>query len=160
MRAVLQRVSRASVRVDGREIASIGRGLLVLLGVAEGDGAADVEYAARKTVEMRIFEDREGKMNLSLLDLGGEALVVSQFTLLADTRKGRRPAFTGAAPPQAAEALYLEFAARVAASGARVATGRFGAMMEVELVNDGPVTIIIDSRLNNPGHRTARGGNE
>ncbi len=146
MIAVVQRASRASVSVDGERIASIGRGLVVLLGVARGDGAEDVSYLARKTAELRIFEDDGGKMNLSILDVGGEALVISQFTLLADTRKGRRPAFTGSAPPGEAEELYEAYAGELSDRGVPVSTGRFGAMMDVDLVNQGPVTLILNSR--------------
>ena len=145
MKAVIQRVTRASVEVDGEIVGAIGRGLLVLLGVAHGDGIDDARRLARKTAEMRIFEDADGRFNLSLLDVAGEALVVSQFTLLADTRRGRRPSFTDAAPPAEAEALVLEFEATLRALGVPVAGGRFGAHMHVDLVNDGPVTIILDT---------------
>ncbi len=146
MKAVIQRVSRASVAVGGERVSAIGRGILVLVGVAAGDAAVDAVWLARKTAELRIFEDGEGKMNLSLVESGGEALVVSQFTLLADCRKGRRPAFTGAAPPGEAEPLYLLYARELEARGVRTGLGVFGAMMDVELVNDGPVTILLDSR--------------
>jgi D-tyrosyl-tRNA(Tyr) deacylase len=146
MMAVLQRVSRASVSVDGTVIAAIDGGLLVLLGVAHGDTAEDIAWLVRKTAELRIFEDGLGKMNRSVTDAGGSALVVSQFTLLADCRKGRRPAFTGAAAPDVAERLYLRFADELSGTGIPTATGRFGAMMDVSLVNDGPVTIVLDSR--------------
>ncbi len=149
MMAVLQRVSRAAVTVDGTVVSSIGPGLLVLLGVARGDAQGDVAWLARKTAELRIFEDGEGKMNRSVVDACGSILVVSQFTLLADCRKGRRPAFTDAAPPDEAERLYLGFAGELAAAGIPTATGRFGAMMDVSLVNDGPVTVILDSRARN-----------
>ncbi len=149
MMAVLQRVSGASVTVDGTLVSSIGPGLLVLLGVARGDAPGDVAWLARKTAELRIFEDGDGKMNRSVVEAGGSVLVVSQFTLLADCRKGRRPAFTVAAPPDEAERLYQGFAAELAAAGISTATGRFGAMMDVSLVNDGPVTIILDSRARN-----------
>ena len=146
MRVVLQRVLRASVTVDGEEVGVIGRGLVALVGAARGDTAEEAHRLARKTAELRIFSDHEGRFNLSLLDVGGEALVVSQFTLLADARRGRRPSFTDAAPPEEAQPLIEEFSAALAALGVRVATGRFGAMMSVELVNDGPVTIVLDSR--------------
>lgn len=145
MKAVIQRVSRASVQVEGKTVGAIGRGLVVLLGVAQGDGVDDARRLAQKTAEMRIFEDPEGRFNLSLLDTGGEALVVSQFTLLADTRRGRRPSFTEAAPPEVAEALVGEFEEALRGLGVTVASGRFRAHMQVDLVNDGPVTIIIDT---------------
>ena len=145
MKAVVQRVTRASVAVDGKTVGAIGRGLVVLLGVAQGDGVDDARRLAHKTAEMRIFEDPEGRFNLSLLDTGGEALVVSQFTLLADTRRGRRPSFTEAAPPEVAEALVGEFEEALRGLGVTVASGRFRAHMQVDLVNDGPVTIIIDT---------------
>jgi D-tyrosyl-tRNA(Tyr) deacylase len=145
MRVVVQRVSRASVTVDGETVASIGAGLLVLVGVAQGDGETEALRLARKCAEMRVFSDAEGKFNLSLLDVGGEALVVSQFTLLADARKGRRPSFVGAAAPEAAEPLVEAFAAAMREAGAPTQTGRFGAKMEVALVNQGPVTIVLDS---------------
>jgi D-tyrosyl-tRNA(Tyr) deacylase len=145
MKAVIQRVSRASVEVDGQGVGVIGRGLLVLLGVAQGDAADDARMLAQKTAEMRIFEDAEGRFNLSLLDIAGEALVVSQFTLLADTRRGRRPSFTDAAPPEAAAPLVREFEDALRALGVTVAGGRFGAHMQVDLLNDGPVTIILDT---------------
>lgn len=146
MRAVVQRVSRASVSVDDEVVGAIGPGLLVLLGVAPGDGEAEVAWLADKLAGLRIFPDDDGKMNRSLADMGGEALVVSQFTLYGDTRKGRRPSFVGAAPPEVAEPLYARFCDAMAAAGARhVARGRFGAHMEVALVNDGPVTLIVDS---------------
>jgi D-tyrosyl-tRNA(Tyr) deacylase len=146
MRALLQRVSRCSVRVDGREVSSIGRGLLVLLGVSVEDGEEDASYLAEKVVNLRIFEDGQGKMNLSLEEVGGEVMVVSQFTLYGDTRKGRRPSYTRAAPPEVAEPLYRYFCRQVEARGFTVRTGLFGAHMEVELVNDGPVTLLLESR--------------
>ncbi|HXG41803.1 MAG TPA: D-aminoacyl-tRNA deacylase [Dehalococcoidia bacterium] len=146
MKAVLQRVRRASVSVGGETVASIGPGLLVLLGVAQGDGEADARKLARKTAELRIFADDRSKFNLSLLDVGGEALVVSQFTLLADCRKGRRPSFTDAAPPQEAAPLVECYVQALRGLGVPTQTGRFGALMQVELVNDGPVTIVLDSR--------------
>lgn len=146
MRAVIQRVTRADVTVDGAVVGAIGPGLMVLLGVAEGDTPADSRYLAEKTVHLRIFEDEAGKMNRSLLDTGGALLAVSQFTLLADCRRGRRPSFIHAAPPDRAEALYLDFVAAARDRGVRVETGRFQAVMQVALVNDGPVTILLDSR--------------
>lgn len=142
---MLQRVSGASVSVDGQVVGSIGRGLLLLIGVAEGDSDAEAKHLAQKCVEMRIFSDDDGRFNLSLLDVRGEALVVSQFTLLADIRRGRRPSFADAAAPEAAERLVEAFASAIRDAGVRVETGRFGAKMAVELVNDGPVTIVIDS---------------
>lgn len=144
MRAVLQRVSRAKVTVDGEITGAIGQGLLVLLGVGTGDIAADATYLLDKIVNLRIFNDEDGKMNRSVIDVSGGLLVVSQFTLYADTRKGRRPSYIGAAPPEDANRLY-EFFVESARGHVRVATGRFQAMMDVELVNDGPVTIILDS---------------
>ncbi|MGD0115720.1 MAG: D-aminoacyl-tRNA deacylase [Dehalococcoidia bacterium] len=145
MKALIQRVSRASVEVDSEIVGAIGAGSLILLGVADGDGIDEARRLARKAAEIRIFEDADGHFNLSLLDSGGEALVVSQFTLLADTRRGRRPSFTEAAPPEVAEALVLEFEESLRAAGVHVASGRFGAHMKVELVNDGPVTILLDT---------------
>lgn len=145
MRAVVQRVTRARVTVDGEVTGEIRRGLLVLLGVSASDVEADAEYLLDKIVNLRIFEDDEGKMNLSLVDSAGEMLVVSQFTLYGDTRRGRRPSFIQAARPDEANRLYECFVARAAALISRVETGRFQAMMDVELVNDGPVTIILDS---------------
>jgi D-aminoacyl-tRNA deacylase len=142
---LLQRVSRAEVRVDGAVVGSVGAGLVVLLGVGPADTEAIGRDLARKVVELRIFRDEEGRTNRSLLDVGGSALVVSQFTLFADTRRGRRPGFTGAAPPDLAERLYLVFAEELRALDVTVATGRFGAEMEVELVNDGPFTIWLDT---------------
>ena len=145
MKAVIQRVSKASVSVDAETVGSIGPGLAVLLGVAQGDTVDDARRLAEKTAGLRIFSDAEGRFNLSLLDSDGEALVVSQFTLLADSRKGRRPSFTGAAPPEEAEPLVAEYEAALRRLGVRVAGGRFGAHMQVEILNDGPVTIILDS---------------
>jgi D-tyrosyl-tRNA(Tyr) deacylase len=145
VRAVIQRVSRASVTVAGERLAEIGQGLVVLLGVAAGDTAEDAQKLARKTAELRIFSDADGRFNLSLLDVAGEALVVSQFTLLADTRKGRRPSFTRAAPPEEAEPLVEAFAAALRETGVEVGMGRFGARMLVEIHNQGPVTILLDS---------------
>jgi D-tyrosyl-tRNA(Tyr) deacylase len=146
MRAVLQRVSRASVRVDGSVVGEVGRGWLVLLGVARGDTEADAEALAAKVVGLRAFEDDDGKMNRDVAEAGGSVLVVSQFTLLGDCRKGRRPGFADAAPPEEANRLYERFSAAVAASGVPVARGVFRAHMDVELVNDGPVTLLLDSR--------------
>jgi D-tyrosyl-tRNA(Tyr) deacylase len=145
MRACIQRVSRAQVTVAGEVCGRIGRGMLVLLGVAAHDGDDDARKLAQKIGGLRIFEDAQEKMNLSLDEVGGAMLVVSQFTLLGDCRKGRRPSFTDAAAPEAAERLYQVFVAAVAEQGIDVATGRFRAHMEVELVNDGPVTFVVDS---------------
>ena len=145
MRIVLQRVSRASVSVSGETVASISQGLLVLLGVREGDGELDARRLAAKTAELRIFPDDAGRFNRSLLECGFEALVVSQFTLYGDVRKGRRPSFNDAARPELAEPLVEAYAGALEALGVAVARGRFGAHMDVELVNDGPVTLIIDS---------------
>lgn len=145
MRACVQRVSSARVRVDGETAGEIGRGFLVLLGVAAGDGPAELRWMVDKVIGLRIFDDADGKMNLALADVGGELLVVSQFTLLGDCRKGRRPSFIDAAPPEMAERMYEEFVAAAQAAGMRVATGRFRTHMEVELVNDGPVTLLLDS---------------
>jgi D-tyrosyl-tRNA(Tyr) deacylase len=147
MRAVVQRVSRASVTVEGRVIGAIERGLLVLLGAGAGDGADDLRYVVEKVVHLRIFPDDAGKMNRSVLDVGGGVLVVSQFTLFGDARQGRRPAFTGALEPVAARRLYEEAIVAMRAAGVgRVEAGEFGADMAVELVNEGPVTILLDSR--------------
>jgi D-tyrosyl-tRNA(Tyr) deacylase len=145
MRAVLQRVTRAQVTVAGEVVGQIERGFLVLLGVAQDDTEADAQYLADKTVQLRVFDDAAGKMNLALADVGGAVLVVSQFTLLADCRKGRRPSFIAAAPPEIAERLYEIYVAAIGTQGIPVATGRFRAMMEVELVNDGPVTLVVQS---------------
>ena len=145
MRAVVQRVSRASVTVEGEAVGSIGRGFLVLLGVAREDAPPDAEYLAEKVAGLRLFEDADGKMNLSLADVGGACLVVSQFTLYGDCRKGRRPSFVSAAPPEQAERLYEVFVETVRTHGISVATGRFRKHMYVELVNDGPVTLLLDS---------------
>ena len=145
MRALLQRTSGARVRVDGAVIGEIERGLVVLLGVGPADDESVADALARRVTELRIFDDEAGRTNLSLIDVGGAALVVSQFTLYADTRRGRRPGFTGAAAPELAERLYLRFAAALRELGVEVATGQFGAVMEVELVNDGPFTIWLDT---------------
>jgi D-aminoacyl-tRNA deacylase len=145
LRVVLQRVKEASVTVGGEVISSIGTGLLLLVGVAAGDGEAEADWLAQKVAGLRIFNDGDGKMNLSVRDVGGEVLAVSQFTLLADTRKGKRPSFVGAAPPEEAGPLFDYFCERLRATGVgRVETGSFGAMMEVALVNDGPVTIVLE----------------
>lgn len=146
MRAVIQRVKGASVRVDGQVTGSIGRGLVVFAGVAKGDTEKDAEYVASKVAALRVFEDTEGKMNLDLKEVGGGLLVVSQFTLLGDTRKGRRPSFDPAEAPERAEALYRVLLKRFEEMGINAAEGVFQAHMEVELVNDGPVTLLIDSR--------------
>jgi D-tyrosyl-tRNA(Tyr) deacylase len=144
MRALLQRVSSATVKVDGKEVAAINRGVVVLLGVGHGDNEAQAQYLSEKIAQLRIFEDAEGKMNLALLDVGGAALVVSQFTLYADTAKGRRPAFVAAAAPDVAEPLVTRFAELLAAQGVATQTGQFGAHMLVEINNDGPVTIWLE----------------
>lgn len=145
MRALLQRVSRASVRAEGEELARIGPGLLILIGVALGDGVVSAERLAARSAEFRIFPDRDGKMNRSLLEIEGEALVVSQFTLVADVSRGRRPGFDPAAKPAEAEALCESFCAALERLGVRVGRGRFGASMEVELVNQGPATFLLES---------------
>jgi D-aminoacyl-tRNA deacylase len=146
MKAVIQRVGEASVTVDARPIAAIGPGLLVLLCVEPGDGEREVDFVARKTANLRIFEDDAGKMNRSVVDVGGAALVVSQFTLAGDLSRGNRPGFSGAADPALAVPLYERFCARMAEHGIAVQTGTFGAHMAVALVNDGPVTIWMDTR--------------
>ena len=146
MRAVLQRVTQARVEIDGTVVGAIGQGVLVLLGVAQGDTPADAAYLADKTAGLRIFEDAAGKMNLALDEIGGAVLAVSQFTLLGDCRKGRRPGFTAAAPPELADSLYNAYVAALRAEGLTVATGMFRAEMQVHLVNDGPVTLLLDSR--------------
>jgi D-tyrosyl-tRNA(Tyr) deacylase len=146
VRAVVQRVSRAEVRVEGRVTGRIGRGLAVLLGVARDDGDEDARLLAAKVAALRVFEDAAGKMNLALGEVGGGVIAVSQFTLLGDARKGNRPSFVDAAPPEAASALYDRFCAALRELGVAVETGVFRATMEVELVNDGPVTILLDSR--------------
>jgi D-tyrosyl-tRNA(Tyr) deacylase len=146
MRAVVQRVSRASVTVDGQVVGRIQSGLMVLVAVAEGDGPADLEYVASKIRDMRIFPDDQGRMNRSVIEAGGATLVVSQFTLMGDVRNGRRPGFTGAAPPDEARQTYEALVTRLRQSGLPVETGVFQAHMDVELVNDGPVTILVDSR--------------
>ena len=146
MRAVVQRVSEASVQVEDKEVGRIGQGILVLLGVGHDDGAEDVAYLAETVVNLRIFADRQGKMNLSLLDIDGDLLAVSQFTLWGDCRKGRRPSFVAAADPARAETLYETFIEHVRGLGVYVASGRFQEMMQVSLINDGPVTLLVDSK--------------
>lgn len=147
MKAVLQRVSGASVEVDGRDIAAFtGPGLLILLGVEAGDSEKDSAYLAQKSAELRIFADQAGKMNLSIQEVGGSCIVVSQFTLLADWRKGRRPGFTRAASPQEGERLYLHFVEQMRSRSVNVQTGEFGADMKVSLVNDGPVTLLLENK--------------
>ena len=145
MRAVVQRVSRASVHVDQHLTGSIDNGLVVFLGIHPNDGPGEIQWMADKIIHLRIFDDEEGKMNRSLLDLGKEMLIISQFTLYGDCRKGRRPGYSDAAPPNLAEPIYQRFVGEVQRRGISVATGRFQASMEVELVNDGPVTLLIDS---------------
>lgn len=144
MRVLLQRVSRAAVRVDGATVGSIGTGLVALVGIERGDTESDADYLADKTVDLRIFPDGEGKMNRSVLEAAGSVLVISQFTLASSTRRGRRPSFDSAAPPEIAEPLCRRFGERIAARGVAVANGTFRAHMDVELINDGPVTILLD----------------
>jgi D-tyrosyl-tRNA(Tyr) deacylase len=146
VKALIQRVTGAKVSIAGEEVGRIGRGLVVFVGVAGGDTEKDIDYLVQKTVQLRIFSDAAGKFNLSALDIKGELLLVSQFTLLADTRKGRRPSFTQAAPPNEAEKLFDQFVKQAHATGLKVATGRFAQYMQVEIYNDGPVTILLDSR--------------
>lgn len=146
MRCVVQRCSRASVNVNGETVGQIGRGFMVLCGVAEGDTDADMEYCRAKIAGLRVFEDADEKMNLSLKDVGGEILLVSQFTLLGDARHGRRPSFSGAAAPDEADKLYEKLVSTLRDDGFKVETGRFRTHMMVELVNDGPVTILLDSK--------------
>lgn len=146
MRAVVQRVSRAQVTVNGEIVGEIGMGLMVLLGVGREDTETDAVYLAEKIAGLRVFEDAEGKMNRGVLDAGGSVLAVSQFTLYGDVRRGKRPSFDGAAPPEKARQLYEFFVEKIRAAGLRCETGRFQAMMQVELVNEGPVTILLDSR--------------
>lgn len=147
VKALIQRVREARVEVEGETIASIGRGLLVFLGVGKGDTAEDLDYLVRKVSNLRVFEDRAERMNLSVKDVDGEVLVVSQFTLLADTRRGNRPSFDGAEEPARAEDMYQRFMEKLKDAGLRVAEGRFAARMAVRLVNDGPVTIMLQSRV-------------
>lgn len=144
MRALLQRVDRAAVHIDGQTVGQIDRGLLILLGIGQSDSVEHLRTVAEKCVNLRIFEDEQGKMNRRLLDIGGKALVVSQFTLYGDTRKGRRPGFSDAAPPDRARALYEQFIAELEALGVPAQTGVFGAHMHVELVNNGPVTLMVE----------------
>ena len=146
MKAVIQRVLSASVSINGKEVGSINRGLLILLGVAQEDTSTDLEYLVKKTVGLRIFKDEHANMNLSIKDVGGEALVVSQFTLCADINKGRRPSFITAAPPEMAYNMYQQYCKKLRKENLSVQTGQFGSMMEVKLINDGPVTIVLDSR--------------
>lgn len=146
MRALIQRVTKASVSIEGKVVGSIGKGLVILLGVKLGDTDDDANFLADKSVNLRIFADQEGKFNLSALDVGGELLAISQFTLYGDTRKGRRPSFIDAAPPEISEPLYEKFVTYLRQSGLKVATGEFGAMMLVEIHNDGPVTILLESK--------------
>jgi D-tyrosyl-tRNA(Tyr) deacylase len=146
LKALLQRVTRASVSVGGEVVGRIGQGLIVFVGVANGDTEKDVQYLVQKTVNLRLFSDEAGKFNLSALDINGELLLVSQFTLLADTRKGRRPSFIEAAAPAKAEELFEQFVEQARATGLKVETGRFQQYMQVEIHNDGPVTILLDSR--------------
>jgi D-tyrosyl-tRNA(Tyr) deacylase len=145
MRAVVQRVSRASVTVNGQTSGRIQRGLVILLGITHQDRDKDIKWLAEKVVHLRIFEDDKGKMNRSLADIGGEMLIISQFTLFGDCRKGRRPGFSDAAPPEIAEPIYLQFVEEVRGKGIKTATGTFQAEMQVELINDGPVTLILDT---------------
>ena len=151
MRALIQRVRRCSVSIEGKVHSSIGPGMLILLGVKQGDQATDAEYLADRCAALRIFEDPQGKMNLSVQDVGGSVMVVSQFTLYGDTRKGNRPSYSEAAAPAEAEELYEHFARRMRLSlgDERIATGMFRAMMDVELVNDGPVTVMVESKTGN-----------
>lgn len=144
MKVVLQRVSRASVAVDGKVVGAIGRGYLALIGITHTDAEPEIDWMAEKILTLRLFPDADGKMNRSLVDAGGAVLVVSQFTLYGDVRKGRRPSFVDAAPPKVAEPLYERFVARLRGVGLEVATGAFGALMDVELVNDGPVTLLLE----------------
>ncbi len=146
MKVVVQRVRHASVKVDGKIVGEIGKGLILLIGIARTDSEEDIEFVANKCLNLRIFEDEVGKMNRSLLEVGGEILAVSQFTLLGDTRKGRRPSFVHAADPQKGKDFYDRFVERLRRSGVKVETGIFGAMMDVELLNYGPVTLIVESK--------------
>lgn len=156
MISVVQRVTTAAVRVEDREVARIGTGFLALVGAVDGDAADDAEYTADKLLHLRVFPDDEGRMNRSLLDVGGEILLVSQFTLAADTRRGRRPSFARALAPDAAEALLEHLQARLREAGVGAPSGVFGAYMHVDLVNDGPVTVILDSRESRRGNRRRR----
>jgi len=145
MRAVIQRVKEAKVKIKNEMVGQIGKGLLVLLGIKDGDTEKDTRFLAEKILNLRIFPDKQGKMNLSLLDAKGEILIVSQFTLYGDCKKGRRPSFLEAAPPETAKTLYEKFINEIKKSGLKTQTGKFGAFMEVELINDGPVTLILES---------------
>ena len=145
MKAVIQRVLSASVAVDGKEIASINCGLLIFIGVTKNDNSADLDYIVKKTIGLRIFKDENLNMNLSIQDVGGEALVVSQFTLCANTKKGRRPSFINAAPPKIADSIYRQYCEKLHEENISVQRGQFGAMMEVKLINDGPITILLNS---------------
>ena len=146
MKTLLQRVTAASVSIGGKEVGRIGCGLVVFVGVADGDSQRDIDYLVQKTINLRVFTDEAGRFNLSLADIGGEILIVSQFTLLADSRRGRRPSFTDAAAPQEAEKLFNLFVDKAIVSGLKVATGQFQQYMQIEIHNDGPVTIMLDSR--------------
>lgn len=146
MRAVIQRVTRASVAIEGKIVGAIDQGLVILLGVKHGDTESDAKYLADKCANLRIFSDADGKINLSALDVNGQILAISQFTLYGDTRKGRRPSFIDAAPPEISEPLYLKFVQYLKETGLKVATGEFGAMMLIEIHNDGPVTLILESK--------------
>lgn len=146
MRAVIQRVERATVAVDRQVVGTVGRGVVVLLAIEEGDQAEDLDFVKRKILNLRIFEDDQGKMNLSLLDISGEVLIVSQFTLYGDCRKGNRPSYSRAAPPERAETLYQNLIDQIHTAGVVVRSGKFQAMMKLALVNDGPVTLLVDSR--------------
>ena len=148
MKAVIQRVLSASVNISGLEIGAINQGFLILLGIEKDDGSDDLDYLVNKTIGLRIFKDGGGDMNLSLKDVNGEVLVVSQFTLCANTRKGRRPSFISAAPPELADSVYQQYCEKLREENISVQTGQFGAMMEVKLINDGPVTIMLNSREN------------
>jgi D-tyrosyl-tRNA(Tyr) deacylase len=156
MRVLVQRVSRAGVSAGGSRVSEIGRGLVLLVGVGVGDTPEDASAAADRCAHLRVFEDEAGRMNRSVLEAGGEVLAISQFTLYGDTRRGRRPSFTEAAPPDRAAPLYEAFVARLRGMGLRVGTGIFGAHMEVEIHNDGPVTLVVESRVPGPGSRVAR----
>ena len=146
MIAIIQRVKKSSVSTGGKVIGKIGRGLLILLGVDKKDRPADADYLVEKIINLRVFEDKDGRMNRSLIEIGGKLLIVSQFTLLGDCRKGRRPSFVNAAGPEKANELYMYFIARVEQKGITAETGQFGAMMDVSLINDGPVTLIVESK--------------